>query len=410
MVTPENEMKPDATEPSQGSFTFTSGDSVYNWATSHGKRVRGHTLVWHSQIPTWMQNLSGSAATLAAMKNHITGVMSHYKGKIYAWDVVNEAFADGSTAHRSSVWQNNIGNSFIEQAFTTARSVDPAAKLCYNDYNIEDWGAAKTQGVYAMVKDFKARGIPIDCVGFQSHFGTGGPPSTFQTTLTNFAALGVDVQLTELDITSASATNYTNTVKDCTAVARCAGITVWGVRDSDSWRSGDSPLLFDSSGNAKAAYSSVVTALGTGVTGPGGTTTPPSSTQPSSAQPSSARPSSAQPSSSVTTPPPAAGCTVVYTMNSWSTGFTADATITNTSSTAINGWNLVFTLPSGQTITSGWNATYTPTSGTVTATNVSYNAAIAAGASVSIGFQASHTGNTAEPTAFTLNGTACTVA
>ena len=97
-------------------------------------------------------------------------------------------------------------------------------------------------------------------------------------------------------------------------------------------------------------------------------------------------------------------------MNSWSTGFTADVAITNTSSTAINGWSLVFTLPSGQTITSGWNATYAPTSGQVTATNVSYNGTIAAGTSVSIGFQASHTGNTAEPTAFTLNGTTCTIA
>jgi endo-1,4-beta-xylanase len=313
--------------------------------------------------------------------------------------VVNEAFADGSTNHRSSVWQNNIGNSFIEQAFTTARAADPAAKLCYNDYNIEDWNAAKTQGVYSMVKDFKSRGIPIDCVGFQAHFGTGGQPGTFQTTLSNFAALGVDVQLTELDIAQASATNYSNTVKACTAVARCAGITVWGVRDSDSWRTGENPLLFDNSGNAKAAYSAVVSALGTGVNGPGtGPTNPPSSTQPSSGQPSSGQPSSGQPSSgqptsSATTPPPSGACRVTYTMNSWNSGFTTDITVLNTGGAAIDGWRLVFALPAGQTITSGWNATYAPTSGTVTATNVSYNATIAAGASAGIGFQATHTGN-----------------
>ena len=184
---------------------------------------------------------------------------------------MNEAFADGSTQHRSSVFQNVLGNGFIEEAFRTARNADPAAKLCYNDYNIEDWNAAKTQGVYSMVRDFKSRGVPIDCVGFQSHFGSGGPPANFQTTLSNFAALGVDVQLTELDITSAPSTAYTNTVRACMNVARCAGMTVWGIRDSDSWRSGDSPLLFDSSGNKKAAYNAVLTALGSVAP----TTTPP---------------------------------------------------------------------------------------------------------------------------------------
>ena len=106
--------------------------------------------------------------------------------------------------HRSSVFQDVLGNGFIEEAFRTARTADPSAKLCYNDYNIENWTDAKTQGVYSMVKDFKSRGVPIDCVGFQSHFGTSGPPASFQTTLSSFAALGVDVQITELDIAQAS--------------------------------------------------------------------------------------------------------------------------------------------------------------------------------------------------------------
>ncbi len=271
MVTPENEMKPDATEPTQGNFTFSAGDSVYNWATSHGMRVRGHTLVWHAQIPTWMQNLSGSSATLAAMKGHINGVVGHYKGKLAYWDVVNEALNEDGT-HRADVWQNNIGSSYIEQAFQTARAADPAAKLCYNDYNIENWTYAKTQGAYNMVKDFKARGIPIDCVGFQSHFGSGGMPSNFQTTLANFAALGVDVALTELDIASAPTTAYANVTNACLAVSRCVGITVWGVRDSDSWRSSETPLLFDGSGNKKAAYTSVLNALN--AVGPVATSTP----------------------------------------------------------------------------------------------------------------------------------------
>jgi endo-1,4-beta-xylanase len=264
MITPENEMKWDTTEPSRGNFNFGPADQIVNHALAHGQRMRGHTTVWHNQLPSWVSSITDANTLRSVMDNHITTEISHFKGKIYAWDVVNEAFADGSTQHRSSVFQNVLGNGFIEEAFRTARNADAGAKLCYNDYNIEDWNAAKTQGVYAMVKDFKSRGVPIDCVGFQSHFGSGGPPSTFQTTLSNFAALGVDVQLTELDIAQAGTTQYSNTVKACMNVSRCAGITVWGIRDSDSWRSSDSPLLFDSSGNKKPAYNAVLSALGGG--------------------------------------------------------------------------------------------------------------------------------------------------
>src|SRR3954468_16031872 len=232
MITPENEMKWDTIEPARGSFNFGPADQVVNHAMAHGQRMRGHTTVWHSQLPSWVSSIGDANTLRNVMNNHITTEMTHYKGRIYAWDVVNEAFADGSTQHRSSVFQNVLGNGFIEEAFRTARNADPAAKLCYNDYNIEDWNAAKTQGVYSMVRDFKSRGVPIDCVGFQSHFGSGGPPSTFGTTLSNFAALGVDVQLTELDIAQAPSAAYTNTVRACMNVSRCAGITVWGIRDS----------------------------------------------------------------------------------------------------------------------------------------------------------------------------------
>ncbi|WP_030948672.1 non-reducing end alpha-L-arabinofuranosidase family hydrolase [Streptomyces sp. NRRL S-646] len=262
-VTPENEMKWDTTEPSRGSFNFGPADQIVSHAAAHGQRMRGHTLVWHSQLPGWVGSIRDANTLRSVMNNHITTVMNHYKGRIYSWDVVNEAFADGGSGqHRSSVFQNLLGDGFIEQAFRTARSADPAAKLCYNDYSIENWSDAKTQGVYRMVRDFKARGVPIDCVGFQSHFGTGGPPSSFQTTLSNFAALGVDVQITELDIAQASSTAYANTVRACMNVPRCNGITVWGIRDSDSWRSGENPLLFDRNGNKKSAYQAVLSALG----------------------------------------------------------------------------------------------------------------------------------------------------
>ncbi|MEU1514985.1 non-reducing end alpha-L-arabinofuranosidase family hydrolase [Streptomyces sp. NPDC005811] len=262
-VTPENEMKWQTTEPSRGSFNFGPGDQIANRAASRGQRVRGHTLVWHSQLPGWVGSIRDANTLRSVMNNHITTLMNHYKGRIHSWDVVNEAFADGGSGqHRPSVFQNLLGDGFIEQAFRTARSADPAAKLCYNDYSIENWSDAKTQGVYRMVRDFKARGVPIDCVGFQAHFGTGGPPAGFQTTLANFAALGVDVQITELDIAQASPTAYANTVRACMNVARCNGITVWGIRDSDSWRASENPLPFDRNGGKKAAYNAILTALG----------------------------------------------------------------------------------------------------------------------------------------------------
>ncbi|MFJ7241539.1 endo-1,4-beta-xylanase [Streptomyces olivaceus] len=263
-VTAENEMKIDATEPQRGQFNFSGADRVYDWAVQNGKEVRGHTLAWHSQQPGWMQSLSGTALR-QAMIDHINGVMAHYKGKISQWDVVNEAFADGSSGARRDSNLQRTGNDWIEVAFRTARAADPAAKLCYNDYNVEDWTWAKTQAMYNMVRDFKQRDVPIDCVGFQSHFNSGSPyNSNFRTTLQNFAALGVDVAVTELDIQGAPAATYSNVINDCLAVERCLGVTVWGVRDSDSWRSEQTPLLFNNDGSKKSAYTAVLNALNGG--------------------------------------------------------------------------------------------------------------------------------------------------
>ncbi|WP_433500466.1 endo-1,4-beta-xylanase [Sphaerimonospora sp. CA-214678] len=274
MITAENEMKIDATEPNRGQFNFTQADRIYNWAVQNGKQVRGHTLAWHSQQPGWMQSLSGGSLR-QAMIDHINGVMAHYKGKIPYWDVVNEAYEDGNSGARRNSNLQQTGNDWIEVAFRTARSADPAAKLCYNDYNIDNWTWAKTQGVYNMVRDFKQRGVPIDCVGFQGHFNNQSAYNpNFRTTLQSFAALGVDVAITELDVEGASATTYANIVNDCLAVSRCVGITVWGVRDSDSWRSNQNPLLFDGNGNKKAAYTSVLNALNAASPNPNPTPTP----------------------------------------------------------------------------------------------------------------------------------------
>jgi endo-1,4-beta-xylanase len=264
VVTPENEMKLDATEPRQGQFSFAPADRIVDHALALGKRVRGHTLLWHPGQPSWLVNLQG-AALRAAMLNHVTQVVAHYRGEVYAWDVVDEAFADGTSGARRDSNFQRTGDDWIEAAFRAARAADPGAKLCYNDYNIENWSDAKTQAVHRMVRDFRSRGVPIDCVGVQSHFSPTHPvPVDLATTLRAFADLGVDVQLTELDVEgsgAAQAEDYRRVVRTCLELPRCTGITVWGIRDSDSWRSSATPLLFDSAGARKPAYTAVLDTL-----------------------------------------------------------------------------------------------------------------------------------------------------
>ncbi|MCG5218855.1 endo-1,4-beta-xylanase [Streptosporangium sp. KLBMP 9127] len=266
-VTAENEMKWDATEPSRNSFNYTNANRIVNHAIGRGMKIRGHALLWHSQMPGWAQSLSGSTLR-SAMINHVTQVATYFRGKIHSWDVVNEAFADGGSGGRRDSILQRTGNDWIEAAFRAARTADPGAKLCYNDYNTDGINA-KSTGIYNMVRDFKSRGVPIDCVGFQSHLGNS-VSSDYQANLQRFADLGVDVQITELDIASGSnqANSYATVTRACLAVSRCTGITVWGIRDSDSWRVGENPLLFDSSGNKKAAYTTTLDALNGGSSNP----------------------------------------------------------------------------------------------------------------------------------------------
>ena len=398
MVTAENEMKMDALEPNQGQFNYSTGDRLVSWARQNGMQVRGHALAWHSQQPGWMQNMSGTALR-NAMLNHVTQVATHYKGQIYAWDVVNEAFADGSSGARRDSNLQRTGNDWIEAAFRAARAADPNAKLCYNDYNTDNWSHAKTQAVYNMVRDFKARGVPIDCVGFQAHFNSGNPvPSNYHTTLQNFADLGVDVQITELDIEgsgSSQADQYKGVIQACMAVARCTGVTVWGVRDSDSWRASGTPLLFDSYGNKKAAYTSVLNQLnsGSGVRAtPGGTTSTPT--------PTPTPTSTATPTPTPTTDPGTgtSTCSATYSEGQkWNDRFNGTVTIRNTGTSAISSWtsNVIVQYP--QRIIATWNGTASWPDQYRMVMRPQGNGYLAPGASTSFGFTVQHGGNWSWP-------------
>lgn len=261
-LTPETELEWDSVEPRPGQFVFTAADRLVAHARANDMTVRGRSLIAPSNIHSaWFGNLGDAASVQTAMTRHITGVLAHYQGQVSSWGVVTEAFTETGALRRSR-FEMYLGRSFIEQAFRAARAVDPTATLCYSDYNIDDFTKPKTQAVYAMVRDFKARGVPIDCVGLQSHFTATNPvPSDYQRTLAEFAALGVQVQISELDIAGSGATqaeSYRRVALACLATPRCSGLTVWGVRDIDSWRSGETPLLFDAAGNPKPAYYSVL--------------------------------------------------------------------------------------------------------------------------------------------------------
>ncbi|RSD11878.1 endo-1,4-beta-xylanase [Amycolatopsis eburnea] len=268
-VTPENEMKWATVEPNRNQFNFGPGEQIVSQGRSKGMKIRGHTLVWHGQLAGWVSGLDASNLR-SAMQNHIAQVAGHWKGQLYAWDVVNEAFEENGT-RRQSVFQQKLGDGYIEEAFRAARTADPNAKLCYNDYNT-DGVNAKSTGIYNMVRDFKSRGVPIDCVGFQSHLSSSSNLSSYQSNLQRFADLGVDVQITELDVGgsgSGQANVYRQVTQACKAVARCTGITVWGVTDKYSWRSGDTPLLFDGNYGKKQAYTAVLDVLNGGGGGGG---------------------------------------------------------------------------------------------------------------------------------------------
>lgn len=272
--------------PSEASFTFTQADDLVSFANTHGIKIHAHTLIWHSdyQIPNFMKNYTGDFA--AMMKTHVQTIVSHFAGKVVSWDVVNEALAedgDGAAVNgfRNSIFYQKMGMDFIDQAFINARAADPSVDLFYNDFNIEN-GGTKTTNLLAMLDGMKTRGVPITGVGFQMHVLLDWPSvSTIEAAMKAVADRGLKVKISEFDVRvnnpyNSSAPVYTSLTPAAAALqkeryrqivasymkvvppAQRAGITIWGVWDTDSWLntadSPDWPLLFDANFQAKPAW------------------------------------------------------------------------------------------------------------------------------------------------------------
>lgn len=259
-LTTENDMKMNAVEPAPGVYDFSRLDEVVNFATANEKRIRGHTLVYE-QNPGWVEILAlNRTLGLAFMKDYITRVMTRYRGRIAQYDVVNEAFYGDQL--KETVWLRSIGRDYIEQAFRAARDADPEAKLFYNDTGGEQPGD-KATAILNMVRDFKARGVPIDGVGLEFHVDTADYAPDVSRVMQEFEKLGVDIEITELDVpisegddTRDQAADYLAVAKECQAAPNCTGVTTWGVTDEYSWRGSPMrPLLFsETSSNGGYTY------------------------------------------------------------------------------------------------------------------------------------------------------------
>jgi endo-1,4-beta-xylanase len=291
-ITAENAMKWASLEPSPGQLDFTVADALVGFAKANGMRVRGHNLVWHKQVPAWVfENKDGTdlpptaeskVLLLHRLEKHVREVVTHFKGEVYAWDVVNEPIdptePDG---FRRSRWFELTGTEYIDTAFRVAHEVDPRAKLYLNEYDTTD--PIKRAFLLKLVRDLRARGIPLDGVGHQMHSNIAVPSAdAMAETIRMFSQLGIDNQIKELDMSL-----YTDPKErdlgplkpllvrqgyrygEFFRVFRelkghISSVTFWGIADDHTWLSNhpirreDFPLLFDRELQAKYAYWGIV--------------------------------------------------------------------------------------------------------------------------------------------------------
>ncbi|RKR81457.1 endo-1,4-beta-xylanase [Mucilaginibacter gracilis] len=294
-LTPENAMKMGPIHPEENRYNWHDADSIVSFAQKNGLKVRGHNLCWHEQTPAWLfKDADGNQVTKAVLlqrlKNHITTVVNRYKGKIYAWDVVNEAIDDDSTKFlRNSTWYKICGEDFIIKAFEYAHEADPNAILFYNDYNTER--PEKRERVYKLLKKLIDAHVPINAVGLQAHWSVYEPtPAELRTEIKRFASLGLKIQFTEVDVsifpwekqaralkpgeagilTPELEKKQTEKYAEVFKIFReyknvITGITFWNISDRYTWLDEypvrgrkNFPLLFDQNQQPKKAYWSVV--------------------------------------------------------------------------------------------------------------------------------------------------------
>ena len=289
-LTPENAMKMGAIHPEQNRYNWLNADAIVNFAQEHHLLVRGHNLCWHEQTPKWFfydkaGMLVSKDTLLQRLKDHIYTVVKHYKGKVYAWDVVNEAVSTNKDEFlRNSLWYQICGEDFIFKAFQYAHEADPKAVLFYNDYGTEQ--PAKREKVYQLLKKLIDAHIPVDAVGLQAHWSINDPTEKELTeTIERFSSLGLKIQITELDMSiyssknnPADANGYTTAIaeKQSQQYAMAfnifrkykdviTGVTFWNVSDRSSWLNNfpvkgrdNYPLLFDRKLHPKPPYNQVV--------------------------------------------------------------------------------------------------------------------------------------------------------
>jgi endo-1,4-beta-xylanase len=284
-LTAENHMKMMLIHPAADRFDFVKGDEIVAFAAANGKRMHGHTLVWHNQVPQWMKDFQGDQkAWESLLKSHIQTVVSHYKGKIAGWDVVNESFLDDGSL-RPSLWADHIPD-YIAKSFQWAHESDPSAILFYNDYG-QDGKPKKMQAILDLVMDLKRRGIPIHGLGLQMHINVDSKRNELQEVLDKSVKTGLKIHLSELDIAvnpknnpdffyeekvaSAQAEQFNFVFKSYMKIpgAQQYGITFWNISDKDSWLRGyfkrpkEYPLLFDDKYAKKPAYTTLINSLNT---------------------------------------------------------------------------------------------------------------------------------------------------